>query len=91
MKFATRKHKKLKGVMPSYKADVGRFKIINRALVDGEQWYTVQVHPDVKPWIYEQPNRDKLWYNHIDNRWYTVANTFDMHEKIYTMLALRWS
>ena len=88
MKFVTRTHKKLQGVVPPYKINVDKFKIIDRVLVDGEQWYTVQVHPDVKPWIYKQPNRDKLWYQHINSSWYTVANT---HEKIYITLALRWS
>ena len=75
--------------MPSYKSNVNKFKIIDKALVDGDQWYTVQVHPDLRSWVRQQPER--MWQEHIDARWYKVANTFDMHSKIYTMLILRCS
>ena len=82
-------HKKYQGVMPSYRKDVTTFKIIDRALVDDEQWYTVQVHPDMRSWVREQT--ETLWHEHIDQKWYKVANTFDIHEKLYTMMAVRWS
>lgn len=65
------------------------FKIIEQALVDDEQWYTVQVHPKIRSWMRSQP--ESMWYEHIDARWYTVANTFDIHVKIYTMLVLHFS
>lgn len=65
------------------------FKIIDQTLVDDEQWYTVQVHPDIRLWVRQQP--ENMWQEHIDQRWYKVANTFDIHEKVYTMLAMRWS
>jgi len=78
------------GVMPSRKAVIkGMIEIQDKAEVDGDTWYVVQVNPRVCPWIREQ-NKD-LWYEHIDQRWYKVANTFDVHEKLYSMLALRWS
>lgn len=89
MKLATRKHKKIKGVVPPYAYMNTNFTIIGRATVDGEPWVTVQVHPDIRPWFRTQPQ--KMWYEHIDHNWYVVANTFDMHEKIYTMLLLRWA
>lgn len=91
MKLVTRKHKKLKGVIPPYMymSNPTKFKILDRDLVDGEPWVTVQIHPDIRPWMHTQP--EKMWYQHIDHNWYTVANTFDMHEKIYTMMAVRWS
>jgi hypothetical protein len=75
--------------MPPYRTDVTKFKIIDQALVDNEQWYTIQVHPDLRHWMYEQ--HKSMWYEHIDQGRYRVANTFDVHEKIYTMLAVRWS
>lgn len=85
-----KKHKKYIGMMPSRKAVIkGMIEIQDKAEVDGDTWYVVQVNPRVCPWIREQ-NKD-LWHEHIDQRWYTVANTFDVHEKIYTMLALTWS
>lgn len=89
MKPALIKHKKYQGVVPPYRNDVTKFKIIDQALVDDEPWYTVQVHPGISVWVRSQP--EKMWQEHIDQRWYTVANTFDVHEKIYTMLALTWS
>lgn len=85
----TKTRKKYQGVMPSYRNNVTNFKIIDQALVDDEQWYTVQVNPDIRPWVRQQP--ENMWHEHIDQRWYKVANTFDMHEKVYTMLAVKWS
>lgn len=84
-----KKHKKLKGVVPPYMHLTNNFKILDRATVDGEPWVTVQVQSNISPWIRTQP--EKMWYQHIDHNWYTVANTFDMHEKIYTVLALTWA
>lgn len=84
-----KKHRKYNGVMPPYRKDVNKFKIIDQAKVDDAQWYTVQVHPDIRSWMCYQP--EELWHEHIDQRWYKVANTFDIHEKVYTMLAMRWS
>jgi len=82
-------HKKYNGVVPPYRKDVTKFKIIDQAKVDDDQWYTVQVHPDMRSWVLSQP--ETLWHEHLDQRWYTVANTFDIHEKMYTMLVVRWS
>jgi hypothetical protein len=62
------------------------FKIIEQALVDDEQWYTVQVHPKIGSWIRSQPK--SMLYEHIDAR---LSNIFDMHVKIYTMLILHFS
>ena len=66
-------------------------KILDQELVDGETWYTVQCKPStVSGWIQEQdPN---LWHRHIDidQRWYAHFNVFDIHEKLYTMLMLKW-
>jgi hypothetical protein len=62
-------------------------RILDSALVDGETWYTVQCKPSlVSSWIHEQDAN--LWYRHMDNTRY--FNVFDMHEKLYTMLILKW-
>jgi len=82
-------HKKLKGSIPAHSNGVTNFKIVDQALVDGNPWFTVQVHPDIRSWIYSQP--EAMWQQHIDSNWYTVANTFDVHEKLYMIIALRWS
>lgn len=67
-----------------------RFEIIDRALVDNEQWYVVQVEPRVVPWIRNQDQ--ELWYQHITYSGRNVVlDTFDVHEKLYTMMAMKWS
>ena len=65
------------------------FSKIDGALVDGEQWYTVQCRKDVSKWVRTLDN--KHWYEHIDQRGYIDRNMFDMHEKLYTMLAVKFS
>jgi len=82
--------KKYNGTLPPRKFSIdGNFEVQGRAVVDGDWWYTVQVAHIVQPWIWQQP-RD-LWYDHLSPNHYRVVSTFDIHEKIYTMLALRWS
>lgn len=66
-------------------------RILDSATVDGETWHTVQCKPSlVSSWVQEQdPN---MWHRHehIDKQWYIHFNVFDMHEKLYTMLMLKW-
>ena len=77
-------------VMPPQKAVIlGYFEVQDKVIVDGDWWYTVQVNPRVGPWIREQT--PGLWYNHLTPNHYRVIDTFDLHEKIYTLLAMRWS
>lgn len=66
-------------------------RILDSAIVDGETWYTVQCKPSlVSGWVQEQDIN--LWKHHVDvdQRWYIHFNVFDMHEKLYTMLMLKW-
>jgi hypothetical protein len=83
-------HRPYQGVMPPPHAVIkGNFEIISRAAVDKECWVTVQVIPRVSEWIKTQ-NPD-LWYDHKTANNYKVLDTFDMSEKLYTMLVLKWS
>jgi len=83
-------HSRYDGIMPPRKAVIkGYIEIQDTTQVDGATWYTVQVNPRVSPWIKEQ-HKD-LWYTHINPNQYKVVDTFDVHEKLYSMLALRWS
>jgi hypothetical protein len=66
-----------------------KFKIYDKALVDGDQWYTVGCIKEVSNWMRTQPKG--LWHEHIDEKWTIHLNRFDIHEKIYTQLALKWS
>lgn len=65
------------------------FKIQDQSVVDGEIWYTVYCSDEASRWIRSQSR--ELWCEHIHMKWDVIHNTFDIHEKLYTMLALRWS
>jgi len=64
-----------------------KFEIVAKAQVDDSTWYTVACNREVSAWIREQPK--ELQYTHTDQRWFTT--NIDIHEKLYTMMALRWS
>jgi len=68
-------------------------EIIGRATVDGEQWYTVSCSKQASMWFRETHKdvEDKLWHEHIDAEMYIRANAFDMHEKLYTLLAMKYA
>ena len=85
-------HRPIKNAtMPPTKAvQKHRFEILDQAVVDNEQWYVIQVEPKVVPWIRNQ--NQELWYQHITYQGhYRVLDTFDVHEKLYTMMALAWA
>ena len=66
-------------------------RILDQAEVDGETWYVVQCKPSyVSSWLQEQD--PSLWHRHehVDTKWYIHFNVFDMHEKLYTMMVLKW-
>ena len=70
--------------MPSVK-----FNITDQAQVDGETWYTIACDYEVSKWLRDQPK--ELQYSHIDKNWTIYNNKFDIHEKLYTLMALRWT
>jgi hypothetical protein len=61
----------------------------SEAIVDGDTWYNVGCSTQAAAWVRTQSN--ELWHEHIDEQWYFRLNRFDMHEKLYTMLGLKWS
>jgi hypothetical protein len=77
-------------VVPLRVVQKNKFEVIDRAEVDGEKWFVIQVEPKVGPWLREQ--RSEWWYEHMTTQYkYRVLDTFDVHEKLYTLLALKWS
>lgn len=66
-----------------------KFSILDRAQVDGATWYTVSCVKEVSMWLRDQSK--ELQYSHIDKNWTIYNNKFDIHEKLYTILALKWS
>jgi hypothetical protein len=64
-----------------------RFEVVDQALVDDEQWYTlVTGSRECAQWIrthdstrqYEHPGRHVIGY------------IFDVHEQLYILLGLKW-
>jgi energy-coupling factor transporter ATP-binding protein EcfA2 len=74
----------LTGAMP----ERCKFKITDRTLVDGEQWYTVECNKIISTWIRSQSS--DMFYELTDGTWEFI-NIFEIHGKLYTVLALRWS
>ena len=65
------------------------YSTLTKANVDGDLWLTVRCSQSISTWIKTQ-SRD-MWYEHIDKEWYVHKNVFDMHEKLYTILQLKYS
>ena len=73
---------------PRMLSPIPKYKILDRAIVDGEQWYTVRVYRvPIMTWV-RSSNKD-WWYEHLNNGRDGIR--FDMHEKLYSVLTLRWS
>ena len=66
-----------------------KFQITDQAEVDGAIWYTVTCVREVSDWIRTQP--EELQHSHIDQNWTIYHNKFDLHENLYSILALKWS
>ena len=64
------------------------YAVIDQAMVDNARWYPVKCSGEVSKWIKTQP--ENMWYEHIDKDWMVYKNTLDIHEKIYTMLQLKY-
>jgi hypothetical protein len=63
------------------------FKSGNPTLVDGERWYDVGVRDtEVAAWI--RSNDKELWVDTTVP--YPSFGSFDIHEKLYVMLELRF-
>ena len=64
------------------------FSVVSRATVDNDTWVTVKCTEEVSKWIREQAVG--MWYEHINQNWIVHKNIFDIHEKIHTMLQLKY-
>lgn len=64
------------------------YKVFTSAIVDGDKWITIKCNKESSAWIKTQPKI--MWYEHIDTNWVIHKHTFDIHEKIYTMLQLKY-
>jgi hypothetical protein len=66
---------------------IAQFSITAKAEVDGDTWYTVICSREVSEWLRSQSR--ELWYEPLAHGFHFTQ--FDIHEKLYTLLALRWS
>jgi len=64
-----------------------KFSIRDQAQVDGDTWYTVSCTKEVSKWLLTQPK--ELRSEELAHGW--VLPQFDIHEKLYTMMSLKWS
>lgn len=62
-----------------------RITVLYQALVDEEQWYTVDVDPTVASWVRQQCREH--WYEYPGR---TFRATMDVHEHLYTMIRLKF-
>jgi len=77
-----------KSMYYQYVQELLPYSVKASAIVDNAKWYTVNCNKEVAAWLRTQPG--KLCYEHIDPNWMLHKNMFDMHEKIYTMLQLKY-
>jgi energy-coupling factor transporter ATP-binding protein EcfA2 len=62
-----------------------KFTRVSLADVDGEMWYTIRTSdPEVSKWIRSQDRKLKV------ETTANYPNYFDVHEKLYVMLVLRF-
>lgn len=66
------------------------FEVLTTADVDGVPWYTISCRKEVSIWIRENGVEDKEWYSHIDSKWMTHRNMFDVSQEMFAMTKLRW-
>lgn len=66
------------------------FEVLSTADVDSVPWYTVSCRKEVSIWIRENGVEGSDWYSHIDSRWMTYRNVFDMSQEMFAMTKLRW-
>jgi hypothetical protein len=62
--------------------------VYTQATVDNVVWYTVKCSRDASAWVREQDTEG--WHEHIDQRWYSEASTFDINQELLVILKLRW-
>lgn len=62
--------------------------VLRESRVDNHVWYVIQVSTKIATWVRQQDQA--LWCEHVMSS-YRVANTFKIHENMYTMLLLRWA
>ena len=64
--------------------------IVDSALVDDQQWYTVQVNDsEIIRWLRAQEDAQREW--HLTANISGIYNLVDIKETLYALLVIRWS
>lgn len=64
-----------------------KFEKVDESIVDGVQWYTITtLHMNVAAWLRTQP-KDTCFEHSISR---LPQRYFDIHEKLYTMMELKF-
>ena len=75
-------------IMPIPQKISPNWTVVDHAVIDGEQWYRVRVYrTEIMGWINQQ---DPAWRVDLKE---TVSHgcQWDVHEKLLTVLSLRWA
>jgi hypothetical protein len=65
-----------------------KFEIVDDAIVDDEQWFTVRIiDQQCVDWVRNISPKQQWEHPGMG----IIGCLFDIHEKIYTLLALKWS
>jgi hypothetical protein len=65
-----------------------KFSILNQIQEDGATWYTISCINEISNWLLEQP--EELQQSCMVAG-YTVVSQHVIHEKLFTMMALKYS
>lgn len=64
------------------------FEKLDSAIVDGDQWYTVECSKEVSDWIRGQ-SKDQ-WYEHKQQARHQ-RGIFDMPESLFIIMSMKWA
>jgi len=73
--------------MASMEINKLKFMTLNSSTVDGEPWYSLLVGSEAAPWLRTQ---DKSLVIEGQGTVLSGAAIFDVHEKIYSLMVLKW-
>ena len=65
---------------------MAKIKVLDKGIVDDQQWYTIICDQQVTRWLYE---RDSSAYKHVHAT--SVGHIFDIPESTYIMMKIVWS
>jgi len=62
-----------------------KFRKLAEAVVDGDNWYTLDIEPEVMYWL---KSLNSTQWVHIQTGHWKIQ--VDVHEQLYSALVLRW-